>query len=163
MTDLHGLFSRARERLEGAPQEALGDLLTGRRFLGIARADRIKPYGEAWHLGVLLLTADEVLATGEIVRARTEAPRGYTAESQRARSALAAAAARGGFPDGRAVHVGWRRLDLDAIARGAASVPLSVVDGEPLVQWSGSAMRTPLAGYLDERVELLLRPPLGAN
>jgi hypothetical protein len=111
---------------------------------------------------VLLLTDDGVLATGEIVRARQDAPRGYTAESQRRRAELAAAARRGGFAEGEVVHVGWRTLDLDAVSRGESSGPLSVVDGTPIVRWSATARSVPLAPYLDERVQLLLAPPPGA-
>ena len=97
----------------------------------MARAPRIVRVGSAWHLGVLLIGADAVYATGEIVRARAEAPRGFTAESQRARAELAAAARRGGFAEGEAVHVGWRMLHPDALAEGEASGPLALRDGVP--------------------------------
>ena len=156
------LFDQARAALAGAPREALGELREPRRMLGIVRAPRIVAAGAAWHLGVLLLTEDGVLATGEIVRARHEAPRGFTAESQRRRAELAAAARRGGFAEGEVVHIGWRTLDLDAVARGAASGPLIVEDGTPSVRWSAAAGFVPLASYLDERVQLLLAPPPGA-
>ncbi len=101
-------------------------------------------------------------ATGEIVRARQDAPRGYTAESQRARAQLAAAARRGGFAEGETVHVGWRMLDLDAVGRGEVSGPLALRDGIPSVRWSAAGLYVPLAGYLDERIALLLDPPAGA-
>ena len=156
------LFDRARAALADAPREALGALRQPRRMLGIARAPRIVPAGAAWHLGVLLLTDDGVLATGEIVRARQEALRGFTAESQRRRAELAAAARRGGFAEGEVVHIGWRTLDLDAVSRGEASGPLSVEVGTPSVRWSAAAGPVPLAPYLDERVRLLLDPPPGA-
>jgi hypothetical protein len=156
------LFDRARAALADAPREALGELRESRRMLGIARAPRIVRAGSAWHLGVLLLTEDGVLATGEIVRARQEAPRGYTAESQRRRAELAAAARRGGFAEGEVVHIGWQRVDLDAAARGEASGPLTVEHGTPSVRWSAVAGSVPLAPYLDERVQLLLAPPPGA-
>ena len=156
------LFDQARAALADAPREALGELREPRRMLGIVRAPRIVAAGAAWHLGVPLLTEDGVLATGEIVRARHEAPRGFTAESQRRRAELAAAARRGGFAEGEVVHIGWRTLDLDAVARGAASGPLIVEDGTPSVRWSAAAGFVPLASYLDERVQLLLAPPPGA-
>ena len=88
-----------------------------------------------------------------------EAPRGFTAESQRARAELAAAASRGGFAEGETVHVGWRMLDLDAVARGEASGPLAWRDGVPSVRWSAAGGCVPLAAYLDERIALLLDPP----
>ena len=155
------LLHAARERLAGAPREGLGELVEPRRVFGISRAPRIVPRGTAWHLGVLLLTDDAVLATGEILRARTEAVRGFTAESQRRRSELAAAARRGGFGEGATVHIGWRMLDPAAVERGEASAPLALVDGVPSVRWSSSGGYVPLERYLDERVGLLLDPPGG--
>ncbi|WP_426323749.1 glutaminase [Microbacterium sp. E-13] len=156
------LLAAARTRLAGAPQEALGELVVPRRILGLARAPRIERRGSAWHLGVLLLTADAVLATGEIVRARHEARRGYTAESQRQRAELAAAAVRGGFADGETVHVGWRMLQPGAVDRGEASAPLFPAGGVPGVRWSASGGVMPLEAYLAERIALLLDPPPGA-
>lgn len=156
------IFDRVRASLTDAPREALGDLISPRRFLGIARAPRIVPHGTAWHLGVLLLTDDAVLATGDIIRSRQEARRGYTAESQRQRAALAAAAYRGGFAEGATVHVGWQELELDAVARGAASGPLVLRDGDLVVRWSAAGAPMPLDAYLGERVDLLRHPPPGA-
>ncbi|MDY0910248.1 glutaminase [Microbacterium sp. CFBP9034] len=156
------LLDHARERLTGVPREGLGELVEPRRMLGIARAPRIVPRGTAWHLGALLLTDDAVLATGDIVRARAEARRGFTAESQRRRAELAAAARRGGFDEGATVHIGWRMLDPDAVERGEASGPLVLNDGVVAIRWSAAGGLMPLARYLDERVTLLLDPPGGA-
>ncbi|BDV29639.1 glutaminase [Microbacterium terricola] len=157
---LAALLDGARARLDGAHREALGELVSPRRVLGLARAPRIVPRGTAWHLGVLLLTDDAVLATGEIVVAREEVRRGFAAESQRRRAELAAAAHRGGFPEGRPVHIGWRMLSLDAV--DGESDPLRVVSGVPSVRWSAAGGHVPLAAYLDERIELLVHPPAGA-
>lgn len=158
------ILDDARRRLANAPREALGELMQPRRVLGIGRSPRIVPRGEAWHLGVLLLTDDAALATGDIVRARQEARRGYTAESQRQRAELAAAAYRGGFPEGRAVHIGWRALDVVALdAREEASDPLLMLDGIACVRWSAAGAPTPLARYLEDRIDLLSRPPQGAG
>ncbi len=156
-TDAAALFASARERLVDAPRERLGDLQEGRRFLGIPRAARIVPRGTAWHLGVLLLTDDAVLATGDIVRSRAEVRRGFAAKSQRRRAELAAAAARGGVPEGATVHLGWHPIDLSAL--DAASRPLALREGDALVRWSAAGGWMPLARYLDERVELLRHPP----
>ncbi|MCW3492465.1 glutaminase [Microbacterium sp. SSM24] len=156
------LLGTARVRLAGAPREGLGELVEPRRILGLARAPRIVPRGTAWHLGVLLLTDDGVLATGDIVRARTEARRGYTAVAQRARAELAAAARRGGFDEGATVHIGWRMLQPDAVDRGEASGPLALVEGVPSVRWSAAGGYVALDRYLDERIGLLLDPPGGA-
>ena len=151
------ILHAARRRLDGAPKEALGELKAPRPILGIARAPRIVPAGEAWHLGVLLLADEHLAATGQIVRAREEARRGYTAESQRERAALAAAAFRGGFGEGSAVHVDWRLIDVDDL--DAASSPVAVVDGQPMVRWSATGGLMPLERYLHERIELLQHPP----
>jgi len=159
---IEAMVADARARLAGAPRERLGSPLTVRRVLGFARAPRIAPVGEAWHLGVLLITDDAVLATGEIVRARQEARRGFTAQSQRERAERQAAAFRGGFAEGEVAHVGWRVLDLDAVARGEASGPLALCDGVPSVRWSAAGGYRPLSGYLAERIDLLRQPPQGA-
>lgn len=156
------LFAAARTELAGAPREGLGVLVEPRRFLGMGRAPRIVPRGNAWHLGVLLLTDDAVLATGDVLRARGEARRGYTAESQRRRADLAAAARRGGFEEGATVHLDWQVLDLDAVERGEASGPLAIVDGVASVRWSAAGGLMPLDRYLDERIELLRHPMPGA-
>lgn len=156
------VIDQARARLSGAPREALGELVVPRRLLGLGRSPRIVPRGSAWHLGVLLLTEDRVLATGEIVRAHEDVRRGFAAESQRERAARAAAARRGGIAEGAVVHVGWSELDVEAVDRGAASGPLALRDGTPSVRWSAAGGYVPLEAYLDERIELLLHPPRGA-
>lgn len=155
--EVAALLDRARARLHGIPQVTLGERRQPRRILGVPRAPRIAPVGTAWHLGVLLLTEEAVLATGEVVRARAEAIRGFTAESQRARAELAAAASRGGFDEGAVVHIGWVPLDLPELSERTS--PLAVRDGVPSVRWSAAGGYVPLTTYLDERVELLRRPP----
>lgn len=157
-----GLLDSARARLAAVPKESLGEFVQPKRILGIARAPRITAVGTAWHVGVLLLSGDSVYAVGEIVRSREGVPRGYAAESQRRRAELAAAAFRGGFAEGQTVHIGWRMLDPAAVDRGEASGPLALVDGAPSVRWSASGGYVSLAGYLDERIALLVDPPAGA-
>ncbi|MET0298072.1 MAG: glutaminase [Microbacterium sp.] len=159
---LSALLDSARLRLQGAPREALGAIVEPRRILGIARAPRVSRVGDAWHVGVLLISDDGVHAVGDVVRSREGVPRGFTAESQRQRAELAAAAFRGGFAEGETVHIGWRRLDADAVDAGAASGPLALVDGVPSVRWSAAGGWMPLAAYLDERIALLISPPGGA-
>lgn len=154
---LSDILADARFRLSGVPRERLGELQEGRRILGIPRPARIAPRGTAWHLGVLLLTDDGVLATGDIVRSRAEVRRGFAAESQRRRAELAAAAARGGVPEGETVHIGWTAIDPEAV--GASSTPVAVRGSEPLVRWSAAGGFMPLGRYLDERIELLRHPP----
>ncbi|HWI31222.1 MAG TPA: glutaminase [Microbacterium sp.] len=162
MDDVRSLFDDARARLAGAPREGLGRMVEPRRILGIARAPRIVPVGSAWHLGVLLVGDAAVMSVGEVTRAVDPGRRGYAAESARHRAELRAAALRGGFAAGDTVHFGWTELDLDAVARGEESGPLSLVSGEPMVRWSASGTRAPLRGYLDERIEMLRHPIQGA-
>ncbi|MDQ1205588.1 glutaminase [Microbacterium sp. SORGH_AS_0862] len=153
------LLDAARRELGDVPREALG-VWRSRRILGIPAAPRIVPAGSAWHLGVLLLTDDAVLATGEIVRAREEVRRGFAAESQRERAAIAAAAFRGGFAEGQSVHVGWEPIDPGAV--DASSSPLRLGAEGPLVRWSAAGGFMPLRTYLAERVALARTPPAGA-
>ena len=154
---IDAVLDGARQRLAAAPRERLGDWAHARRLLGFGRAPRIVPVGEAWHVGVLLIGDDEVWATGEILRARTEAPRGYTAQAQRERSERAAAAARGGFADGEVVHLGALPIDVGEVGRGMASGPLSMIAGVVHVRWSATGATRPLVDYLDEQLELLGR------
>ncbi|MET0829749.1 MAG: glutaminase [Microbacterium sp.] len=156
------VLDAARARLADAPREALGELLVPRRVLGVGRSPRIVRRGSAWHLGVLLLTDDALLATGDIVRARQEVRRGFAAESQRRRAELAAAARRGGIAEGESVHIGWVELDLAAVDGGAASGPLALRNGTLSVRWSAAGGYIPLEAYLDERIDLLRHPPDGA-
>ncbi|SFI57993.1 MULTISPECIES: hypothetical protein [Microbacterium] len=148
------LLATARERLRGAPQERLGEAVAPRRVFGLGRAARVVPVHEAWHVGVLLLSDDAAFATGEILRAQSEAIRGFTAESQRARAELAAAARRGGFGEGEVVHLAWQPLDIPLVDRGGTSGPLSVVGGVVHVRWSAAGGTRPLADYLAEQLSL---------
>lgn len=131
------------------------------RVLGVPRAPRIVPAGAAWNLGVLLLTDDGVLRVGSVVRAAAQVRRGFTAESQRQRAADAAAARRGGFDEGVAVHLDWEPVDLTRI--DAHTEPLAINHGVLVVRWSTSGGWVPLGEYLDQRIELLLHPPGGSD
>lgn len=148
------LIADARERLTGSPRDALGEWASARKLLGFGRAPRIVGVGEAWHLGVLLITDTAVYATGEVIRAREEAVRGFTAVAQRERAERAAAAFRGGFSEGEAVHIGWQAIDLDAVDAGAASGPLEAAASGPLVRWSAAGGMRPLADYLADQLSV---------
>ncbi|MGN8026756.1 glutaminase [Microbacterium sp. 22242] len=147
---IEALLDRARTALAGVPQEALGREKTSRW-----RAPRIVRAGSAWHVGVLLISADAVYATGEVLRAAEPVRRGYAAESARARAERRAEASRGGFANGETVHVGWTAIDLDAVGAGGSSGPLALVDGVPSVRWSAAGGYLPLDAYLRERIALL--------
>lgn len=144
------LLADARAALQGAPTEGLGEERESRW-----RGHRIVKIGQAWHLGVLLLTDTHALATAEVLRAADPGRRGYTAESARERAARRALALRGGFDEGEVAHVGWSVIDVDAVDAGGTSGPLAVVDGVASVHWSTAGGWMPLETYLRERVELL--------
>ncbi|MDQ0649440.1 hypothetical protein QFZ53_003636 [Microbacterium natoriense] len=144
------LLDDARSALAGVPKEGLGEERSSRW-----RGHRIVRVGEAWHLGVLLLTDTHALATAEVLRAAEPGRRGYTAESARDRAERRALALRGGFREGEIAHVGWSVIDVEAVDAGGSSGPLSLIDGVPSVRWSAAGGFVPLGGYLRERVELL--------
>ncbi|GAT73711.1 glutaminase [Microbacterium sp. HM58-2] len=144
------LMDAARAALAGAPREGLGEERESRW-----RGRRIVRVGEAWHLGVLLLTGTRALATAEVLRAADPGRRGYTAESARERAARRQEALRGGFAAGEVVHVGWTVIDVEAVDAGGSSGPLALLDGVPQVRWSTAGGYMSLAAYLDERIDLL--------
>lgn len=144
------LLTQAVHDLAAAPKEGLGEERDSRW-----RGRRIVRVGEAWHLGVLLLTDTHALATAEVLRAADPGRRGYTAESARERAARREEALRGGFDAGEVVHVGWSVIDIDAVDAGGASGPLALIDGVPSVRWSTAGGFMPLESYLRERIELL--------
>jgi len=144
------ILDAARASLVGVPKEGLGEERSSRW-----RDERIVRVGEAWHIGVLLLTDRELLATAEVLRAADPGRRGYTAESARARAARRQLALRGGFGEGDVVHIGWSVIDVDAVDAGGSSGPLALRDGVPSVRWSGAGAYMPLEAYLRERIELM--------
>lgn len=152
MTTAAALLADARRSLVGVAKEGLGEEKNSR-----FRGRRIIRVGEAWHVGVLLLTDDHVLATAEVVRAADAGRRGYTAESARARAQRREEALRGGFRAGEVAHVGWSVIDVDAVDAGGASGPLAMIDAVPQVKWSTAGGYMPLEAYLRERIELLRR------
>ncbi|WP_110589561.1 glutaminase [Microbacterium suaedae] len=152
MTDPTALIDDARARLAEVPRVRLGAVREPgriRRVLGGRPV--LAPVAEAWHLGVLLVGDDTVWGTGDILRSAAEVRRGYTAESQRERAALAAMAFRGGFAEGETCHIAWAPLDLEA----ADSGPLVRRDGRVMVRWSPAGFLAPLDEYLDERIRLV--------
>lgn len=150
MTSATELVAAARGELADLPKEGLGEERSSRW-----RGDRIVRVGAAWHVGVLLLTDDRTLATGEVLRAGDPGRRGYAAESARQRAMRRALALRGGFTEGEVVHVGWSVIDVAAVDAGGESGPLATIDGVPSVRWSAAGAYVPLESYLRERIALL--------
>lgn len=157
------LLGAARARLAEAtiPRERLGEIVRPRVLAGL-RAPKVVPRGAVWRVGVLLLGDRDVYAAGNVVRAGDPGRRGFASDAARARAEVAAAATRGGFADGETVHLDWTVLDLSALARGGTTGPLALVSGTPSIRWSPTAGLVPLAGYLDERLALIVNPPQGA-
>lgn len=170
--------------------EALAEYVPPRkRLLGTKKAT-MRPLGEVWRLGTILLATDGALfALGGLTRAEERGRPGYQSLSREARREIAAAALRGGYAAGTPVNFdatpilhsvtssGTEPEPLDD-ARSAppqssspdasanAELPVGLHDGELRVRWRAGAPLTgapTLASYLEERVGLLLHPPLGAG
>lgn len=152
--DVDSYFASVRARIADLPTEILGEYRAAKKVLLVTKAARIAPVGSAWHLGALLITPDQVLATGDVARSLEPARKGYTAISARERDELRFAAYRGGIPEGKAVHFNWTPIDLAALSRGETSGPIAVRDGELQIRWSAAGGYTSLQRYLDERIDL---------
>jgi len=135
----------------------------------LRRPATMRPLGEVWRLGVLLLSPDGSLyAAGAATRSAERGRAGYQSRSREERREIAAAALRGGYPVGTPVNFGAIPLPLDEAGLLALGdeAPVGVHDQAVRVRWRAGA---PLAGaptleqYLAERVGLLVDPPLGAN
>lgn len=178
MTD-EGLEDRASRACAGAvralrdagvPPEALAEYVpAGRRLLMLLRPATMRPSGEAWRLGSLLLGTDgRLYAAGHATRAAERGRAGYQSVSREERRDIAAAALRGGYPEGAPVNFDAVPLPLDGEGLRALGpeLPIGVQGGEVRVRWrAGAALEgaPTLERYLAERVELLIRPPLAST
>lgn len=174
----------------GVTPEALAEYVpTGRRMLVFPRAATMHPLGEAWRLGTLLLGTDGTLyAVGRATRAAERGRPGYQSASREERRDLAAAALRGGYPEGTPVNFDARPLRFEDVVgrqdplRGeslsadadravtdtsvVSESPVGLYMGELRVRWRpGAALAgaQTLEAYLAERVELLINPPLSTT
>ncbi|MEJ6488338.1 hypothetical protein PQI23_01200 [Leucobacter sp. USCH14] len=142
-----------------------------RRFLRMKPA-AMRPMGEAWRIGALLLTASgELFELGHATRAAERGRPGYQSVSREERREIAASALRGGYAVGDAVNYDAVPVPLDAASpatRAALSGDGAVgfEAGEVRVRWRAGA---PLSGapalstFLSERANLLIDPPFGAD
>lgn len=151
------------------PTEALAEFVpSGRRLLVLPRAATMRPLGEVWRLGVLLLdTSGELWAAGKATRAAERGRVGYQSVSREQRRDIAAAALRGGFAVGSSVNFDAKPLLRGGAPLGEASEdsPLGWADGAVRVRWrAGAALEgaATLEQYLHERAELLIHPPLSS-
>lgn len=164
--------ARVELRAAGAGSEVLARWQRRRRALGLLGAETaLRPLGRAWRLGVLLLPTDPdgaagpLAAGGTTTRAIDDGPRGYTADSARARGELRVAARRGGAPEGATVALDWVSVPLgpglgpDGVEQqdGPSLGPVLLRRGELLVRWAGlGAPPAPFEGYLAEHLGLAL-------
>lgn len=103
--------------------EGLAELVpAGRRLLVFPRPATMRPLGEVWRLGVLLLDAEgRLYAAGRATRAAERGRVGYQSVSREERRELAAAALRGGYPEGAPVNFDVTPIALDDVdAAGTA-------------------------------------------
>lgn len=150
----------------GIAPEALASLVPERRaLLVLRRAAVMRPLGDVWRLGSLLLGVDGSLyAVGRATRAAERGRTGYQSVSREERRDIAAAALRGGYPSGTAVNFDATPLPLDAAGLRAlgAEQPIGLQDGEVRVRWrAGASLQgaPALESYIAERADLLIHPP----
>ncbi|MFT4231181.1 MAG: hypothetical protein QM606_00175 [Leucobacter sp.] len=134
--------AEAAERLRegGIAPEALAEYVPPRRVLLWTRAATMRPLGEAWRVGSLLLDASGGLyALGRATRAAERGRPGYQSLSREERREIAAAALRGGYPAGTPVNYDARPIPLDATAAGAAAGAASSAGAGPAAVGSSAA------------------------
>ncbi len=154
----------------GVAPEALAEFVpAGKRLLVLPRAATMRPIGEVWRLGALLLGTDGSLwAAGGATRAAERGRAGYQSISREERRDLAAAALRGGYEIGAPVNFDAAPLLLDEIDLRALGrdCPIGWADDEVRVRWRPGAPlegASTLEGFLRERAALLIDPPLGSG
>jgi len=194
--DRAGAIERARSacaeavsRLQaaGVAPDALAEYVPPRRVLLVTKKPTMRPLGEAWRIGTILLGTDGALyALGSSTRAAERGRPGYQSISREERREIAAAALRGGYPVGTVVTYDARplRLELGAPVIGGQDpvpdpdpgtgspaeadeqLPIGYSDGEVRGRWRAGAPlpgAQPPAGFLRERVDLLVDPLHGAG
>lgn len=157
-------------RFAGIVPEALAEFVPeGRRLFVLPRAATMRPIGEVWRLGTLLLgTEGGLWAAGKATRAAERGRVGYQSVSREDRRDLAAAALQGGYPIGTPVNFDARPLPLDIVALRSlcADSPIGLAGDEVRVRWRAGASldeAPTLESYLRERASLLIDPPLGST
>lgn len=164
--DIRDLIADAAGRLAAATahDEALAEFVPPKRVLLFTKDAAMKPLGRVWRLGVFLLGHDGTLyRVGLTTRAVEPGYPGYQSVSAENRRGYRAAAFKGKFARGETVNFDAEPIELDAEILRTTDGPLVLRDNAPLVRWNPAAdTAVPLAGYLNERVALLLDPPAGA-
>lgn len=173
--DAHGRAIRAcvdavsRLTSSGVRPEALAEYVPPRRAFLRTKPATMRPLGQVWRMGPLLLgTGGELYAAGHATRAAERGRPGYQSVSREERREVAAAALRGGYPTGAAVNHGAVLVlnESTVIAQDESELPVGISGGEVRVRWRPDAPldgAPTLAAFLSERVELLVNPPQGAT
>lgn len=168
-------------REAGVAPVALAEYVPERGTFLWRRKATMRPLGEAWRLGTLLLGGDGALyAHGHSTRAADRGRPSFQSESREERREIAAAALRGGYAIGSPVSfdavplmtatgapAGAITPDLDPDQADAGNeLPIGLADGEVRVRWRVGAPLTgaqTLAAFLTERVDLLVHPPFSRD
>lgn len=138
----------ARLVAAGAPTETRVDVV--RAAFGRTKLRRAGP---VWRLGALCLSADGVvLATGDVLVVTEPTHPNHRSALAVERNELRARALRAGVKVGETVVLDARALDLSAPEQ-----PLVPIDGGIGVIWTTGGTPIPLAAYLAERADLVIR------
>lgn len=168
MREAHEACRRAVERLRdaGVRTEHLAEFVPAERKLLWRKAATMREVGEVWRIGPILLDAEGNLhSAGRATRAAERPRPDFQSLSREERRDLAAAALKGGFAEGTAVDFDAVPILLDGSDPPADS-PVRIAGGAYRVKWHPSApleTAPTLAAFLDDRVGLLVDPPLGST
>lgn len=159
-------------RAAGVTPEALAEYVPERRKLLVPLKATMRPLGQVWRLGTVLIGADPaspptLFVAGRATRAQVRLHPGNQSVSREERRDIAAAAIHGGYAEGTPVNFEAVAVPLtdEGLASLDASLPLGVSGGELRVRWRAGAPldgAATLAAYLAERVDLAVHPPQGA-
>ena len=154
------------------PREFLAEYVPPRRGFLRMKPGVMRPIGEVWRIGSLLLAdSGSLCGLGQATRAAERGRPGYQSVSREERREIAAAALRGGYAVGEAVNFDATPIPLDADAPATHSALsgdglLGYASGEIRVRWKAGA---PLSGapalssFLTERADLLINPPFSGG
>lgn len=155
-------------RAEGIAPEALAEYVPARRKLFIQRPATMRPLGEVWRLGTLLLgpppnshTTPTLWASRHTTRSAVRPHPGNQSISREERRDIAAAALRGGYAEGTPVNFDAVSIPFDEASLRTLGVdsPVGLVGVEVRVRWRAGATldgAPTLEAYLAERIGLLI-------
>lgn len=165
-------LSAAQLQEAGIAPDALAEYVPEHGSFLWRRKATMKPLGETWRLGTLLVATDGALyAHGHSTRAAERGRPSFQSESREERREIAAAALRGGFAVGTPVDFDAELLisaagDPVDFSRTPRELPIGFSEGEVRVRWRAGvplAGAQTLAAFLAERVGLLIDPPFGRD